>query len=179
MKSVELAKKIVELASEVKAIDPVILDLEGISSFTDFFVVCSASSDRQTRAICDKVEIELKKDSIYPTSVEGYDMGTWIVIDYFDVVLHVFTEELRKEYDLEGFWEKAKRVKIVQKATAKSKAAAKKSLWAKEETMKAVKTSPSKKVKTAAVVAKAKTKAKAVKSATAKTKKPSPVKKKK
>ncbi|MBF0492378.1 MAG: ribosome silencing factor [Deltaproteobacteria bacterium] len=136
----ELAKKITSLASEIKAIDPVILDLEGISSFTDFFVVCSATSDRQTRAICDKVEMDLKKEAIRPNSVEGYDQGAWIIVDYFDVVLHIFTEEVRKQYDLEGFWQKAKRVKTSQKKS-RPKASIKKI------SAKAKKVSPAKKKK--------------------------------
>lgn len=154
MDSLELAKRILKIAEDVKAINPVILDLKDISSFTDYFVIVSASSDRQTRAISDKVELELKKENIRPHSAEGYEQATWIVLDYFDVILHVFTEELRADYDLEGFWNKAKRVKIAapKKPAAKKKVATQAAVKSKTKKTapikKAVKKAPSK-VKTA------------------------------
>ncbi len=107
MESKILAKKISELAAEVKAVDIKILDLSKLSAFTDFFVVCTGSSNRQVCAIADKVVDELKKQDVRPNSKEGYEQGDWVLVDYSDVVLHVFSEESRKHYDLEGFWERA------------------------------------------------------------------------
>ncbi len=129
MDSLKLAQKIADLASEVKAIDIKILDLRKFSSFTDFFVVCSGTSDRQIRAIADKVILDLKKENVRPMSSEGFEQGDWILVDYADVVLHVFGEEARKHYDLEGFWnrvpslsgEKKPKKKSVKKKPVKSK----------------------------------------------------------
>src|SRR5262245_2525146 len=110
MKGLELAKSIAAHASKAKAIDLKILDLKSHSGFTDFFVIASATSDRQMRAICDRVVGELKKENLRPLSVEGYEHGQWILVDFADVILHVFTEESRAYYDLEGFWSRAPRV---------------------------------------------------------------------
>ena len=107
MNSLDLAKAIAEHASKAKALDLKILDLRKISSFADFFVIASATSDRQMRAICDRAVMELKKEGVRPLSLEGYEAGQWILADFADVILHVFTEESRAHYDLEGFWSKA------------------------------------------------------------------------
>lgn len=107
MDSQVLAKKIAAAAAELKALDIKILDLRQLSSFTDFFVVCSGGSDRQLRAIADRVIEETKKEGLRPTSKEGYEQGEWVLVDYSDVVLHIFTEAARAHYDLEGFWNRA------------------------------------------------------------------------
>ncbi len=125
MESLDLAKTIVKEASAVKAIDIKILDLRGLTSFTDFFVICSGTSDRQLRAIGDRVIEELKKEGLTPLSKEGYEQGQWVLIDYPGVVLHVFTEEARAHYDLEGFWEKAKRPRVSKSATTSRKTSVK------------------------------------------------------
>jgi ribosome-associated protein len=128
MKGLELAKSIAAHASKAKAIDLRILDLKDLSGFTDFFVIASATSDRQMRAICDRVVGELKKENIRSLSVEGYEYGQWILADFADVILHVFTEESRRHYDLEGFWFRARRVpfRSESRAAAPRKKAAKK-----------------------------------------------------
>lgn len=121
MDSKTLAKKIATIADKVKAIDIKILDLEKLSSFTDFFVITSATSSRQTRAIADNIIDELKKEGLPPHSYEGYNEGNWILIDYVDVVVHIFLEEIRTLYDLEGFWTKAKKVPLrVKKSETKT-----------------------------------------------------------
>ncbi len=107
MESIFLAKKISRLASEVKALDIKILDLRKFSSFTDFFVICGGSSNRQLRAVADKVMEELKKEGLRPVSKEGYEQGEWVLVDYADVVLHIMSESARQHYDLEGFWNRA------------------------------------------------------------------------
>lgn len=168
--ALELAKKIAKLTTETKAINPVILDLSGVSSFTDYFVVCSANSDRQTRAISDKVEIELKREAIRASSVEGYEQGAWIVLDFFDVVLHIFTQEVREQYNLEEYWKTAKKINWEDKPVRPKKtlpAKTKKPVKSKTVAKKAEK-KPVKKVVKNAVVKKVATKKSATKKTPAK-----------
>jgi ribosome-associated protein len=82
----------------------VILDMRPVCSYTDFFVVCTGQNPRQTRAIWNEVHEQLKRDGGYPQSVDGTDGATWIVADYLDVVLHVFTPDARAYYGLEDLW---------------------------------------------------------------------------
>lgn len=91
-----------------------ILDLHEISSFTDYFVVCSGHSDRQVQAIADSIVIQLKEDGFAPISVEGYREGRWVVVDFGDVVIHVFLDALRDYYDIEQLWQDARKVPIPQ-----------------------------------------------------------------
>ena len=91
-------------AIEKKALDPVLLELKGIASFTDYFLLCSGKSDRQVKAIAQGIEEALKKNGIQPLGREGVTEGKWILMDYEDVVVHIFTEPVRKFYDLEGLW---------------------------------------------------------------------------
>lgn len=130
MDSKILAQKIAGLVQEVKALNVQVLDLRGLSSFTDFFVICSGTSDRQIRSIADRVVLELKKESIRPLSEEGYEQGDWVLVDYADVVLHVFSETARTHYDLEGFWKRApylqEKKKKAKKEASKSKRTGKK-----------------------------------------------------
>jgi ribosome-associated protein len=91
-------------AIEKKALDPVLLELTGIASFTDYFLLCSGKSDRQVKAIAQGIEEALKKNGIQPLGQEGATEGKWILMDYEDVVVHIFTEPVRRFYDLEGLW---------------------------------------------------------------------------
>ncbi len=91
-----------------------VMDLRHLSTFTDYFVVCSGYSDRQVQAMADSIVIELKEDGFSPISVEGYREGRWIVVDYGDVVIHCFMDALREFYDLEQLWYDAKKVPIPQ-----------------------------------------------------------------
>ena len=113
---VSLAKAFlsVQAAANKKAETIKVLDLRNLSSFTDYFMVCSGQSDRQVQAIADSVTIELKEEGFNPISVEGYKDGRWVVIDYGDVVIHVFHDALRDYYDIEQLWFDAKRVQIPQ-----------------------------------------------------------------
>ena len=97
-------------AIEKKTQDPVLLELKGIASFTDYFLLCSGKSDRQVQAIAQGIEEVLKKKGIQPIGQEGMREGRWILIDYEDVVVHIFLEPVRKFYDLEGLWIDAPRV---------------------------------------------------------------------
>jgi ribosome-associated protein len=104
--SLEQARLIAGLAEEKLAQDIVILDMRPVCAYTDFFVVCSGQNPRQTKAIIDEVRYVLKKgDRLLPHSVDGENEGSWIVADYLDVVLHVFTPETRQYYRLEELWE--------------------------------------------------------------------------
>ncbi len=100
-------------ASEKKAIRLAVLDLRGIASFTDFFVVTSGANQRQVQAICDGIERELKKKlKVRPARIEGYTSAEWALLDYGDFVVHVFEEQARQFYDLERLWREAIRVPI-------------------------------------------------------------------
>src|SRR3989440_5305390 len=96
---------------EKKAEDISVLELEKNSgAFTDYFVVCSGSNPRQIQAISDEVEQRLAKTGLRPTHVEGYKQAEWVLLDYVDFVVHVFSEQARKYYDLERLWKSAKRL---------------------------------------------------------------------
>ena len=94
-----------------KALDISLLELEeGSGAFTDYFVICTGSNPRQIQAICDEVEHRLALAGNRPTHVEGYSQAEWVLLDYVDFVVHVFSQNARKFYDLERLWKSAKRV---------------------------------------------------------------------
>lgn len=97
-------KKAAELALERKASDVVVLDLRGISSATDFFVLASGSSDVQVRSIAEHIQVEMKSIGARPEHVEGLRAGSWVLLDYIDVVVHVFHSQAREFYQLETLW---------------------------------------------------------------------------
>jgi ribosome-associated protein len=102
---IEQARRIAGLAQEKLAEDVVILDMRPACSYTDFFVICTGRNARQTKAIWDEVHERLKHDErVLPQHVEGASEGSWIVGDYLDTVLHVFTPEARDYYRLEELW---------------------------------------------------------------------------
>jgi len=107
-----------------KAKDLVMLDLRGLSSVADFFIICSGSSHRQVTAIADFIQVDLKEKGIRPLSTEGKKEGHWVLLDYGHVILHVFYEPLREFYDLESLWIDAQRVNIdilIKKESAREK----------------------------------------------------------
>lgn len=106
----------VDAAEGRKATDVVALDLRGISSITDYFVICSGSSDTNVRAIADAVEEKLAAEGIKPFGVEGRSEGTWILLDYVDFVFHIFHHEKRAAFSLEELWSDAGRLE--QETTA-------------------------------------------------------------
>jgi len=99
-------------ALEKKAIDPVLIELRGTTSFTDYFLLCSGKSDRQVQAIAQGIEEALRKKGIRALGQEGTSGGKWILMDYEDVVVHVFLDPVRKFYDLEGLWIDAPRIDL-------------------------------------------------------------------
>jgi ribosome-associated protein len=107
-----VVRRAAELALERKSGDVIALDLRGISSATDYFVIGSGTSDIQVRAIADHVEEELKKEGHRPDHVEGRTGGTWVLLDYIDFVVHVFHAAAREFYQLEHLWGDAPRVQM-------------------------------------------------------------------
>ncbi|MGH3027654.1 MAG: ribosome silencing factor [Gaiellaceae bacterium] len=102
---IEHARRIAELAQEKLAADVVILDMRPVCSYTDYFVICTGQNPRQTKAIYDAVREEMKKaERLTPRTVAGEREASWIIADYLDVVLHVFTPEAREYYRLEELW---------------------------------------------------------------------------
>ena len=96
-----------------KGDDITVLELEkGSSAFTDFFVICSGSNPRQMQAISDEVEQQVTKAGMRPQSIEGYNQADWILLDYIDFIVHIFSESTRKFYDLERLWKSAKRFEL-------------------------------------------------------------------
>ncbi|MBW1860141.1 MAG: ribosome silencing factor [Deltaproteobacteria bacterium] len=104
----------VEAILDRKALDVVVLDLRGLVSFADIFIICSGRSHRQVSAIAESVEQDLKVKGIKSMGVEGLREGHWVLMDYGDVVIHIFYEPIRIFYDLEGLWSDAKRIRTEQ-----------------------------------------------------------------
>jgi ribosome-associated protein len=96
----------------MKALNVVVLDVHGLASFADTFIVCSGRSHRQVTAIAEFVQKDLKAKGIKPLGIEGLREGHWVLMDYGDVLIHVFYEPVRIFYDLEGLWSDAKRVEV-------------------------------------------------------------------
>ena len=95
-----------------KAVDVVVLDMRAIPSFTDFFLICTAQNQRQMRAVADAIEMALREDGRRPAHIEGNEQSEWILLDYFDMVVHVFTAEQRQFFGLERLWGAATRVPV-------------------------------------------------------------------
>ena len=108
-KSIELA---VRAAEDKKAQDITVLDLRSADGFTDFFVICSGTNSRQIRAIADGITEALAGTGSKPAHLEGYDRSEWVLVDYFDFIVHVFSPEMRAFYGLERLWGSAEHVEI-------------------------------------------------------------------
>ena len=105
-------KLVVAAALDKKALDVVALDLRKASAFTDFFVICTGGNLRQVKAIADGIEEALRARGLKPALVEGYSRGDWVLIDYFDFIVHIFSPATREFYSLERLWGDAKRIEI-------------------------------------------------------------------
>jgi ribosome-associated protein len=115
LSGLELARQCVWASQEKKALDPIILDLRKISTITDYLVICSAQSEPQIKAIANGVEQALKEGfERYPLAVDGFPTSQWIVIDYGDVMFHIFHEQKRAVYALEDLWSDAPQVSTLQ-----------------------------------------------------------------
>lgn len=109
--ALELARTIAHAVTEKKASDVVVLDVRGMASYADYLVLASAESERQVAAMADAVSELLKPRGVRPVSTEGHG-GSWVLLDYGDVVAHLFQADSRSFYDLEGLWSDAKRVAV-------------------------------------------------------------------
>lgn len=105
-------REAVRAAQDRKALELSLLDLQGHCSFADFFLICTGTSTRHTQAICDGIREQLERAGVTPTHVEGYPQAEWILLDYLDFVVHIFSERARHFYDLERLWRSALRVAV-------------------------------------------------------------------
>ncbi|HXU77472.1 MAG TPA: ribosome silencing factor [Methylomirabilota bacterium] len=121
MDSRKLALLCRELADNKKAEDIVVLDVREVSSVTDYFVIASGSSEPHLRAIVDEIEEKLREEhDVRPSAVDGTLQAAWIVLDYFDVIVHVMRTDVRERYDLETLWGDAPRVKVRKRLASKA-----------------------------------------------------------
>ena len=104
----------IEAAQGRKATGVIVLDLRMTAAFTDYFLICTGANARQVHAIADAVEEALKAKKVRPTHVEGYQRAEWILLDYFDFVVHVFSTHARQFYGLERLWGEASRIEIAE-----------------------------------------------------------------
>ncbi|MBA3269641.1 MAG: ribosome silencing factor [Acidobacteria bacterium] len=105
-------KTAVEAARGKKATEALVLDLRKTAAFTDFFLICTGSNPRQVHAIADGIEEALKAKKVRPTHVEGYQRAEWILLDYFDFVVHVFSTNARQFYGLDRLWGEAIKIEL-------------------------------------------------------------------
>jgi ribosome-associated protein len=113
LSSEELALRLAELSDAKGASEIVVLDMRGLASYTDLLAICTARNERQARAIVDDVRLRMKQEhGLLPGGVEGDGAAGWIVLDYLDAVLHVFTGEARERYRLEELWHEAPRLEL-------------------------------------------------------------------
>ena len=119
MRSRQKALLVADLALAKKAEDIVILDMRKISNITDFFIIATATSGRQAKTIADDIEQGLLNAEEVVSAVEGYQDSSWVIIDAYDVVAHIFNREIREFYNLEGLWGDAPRIKLWQKKNKK------------------------------------------------------------
>ncbi|MBI4497078.1 MAG: ribosome silencing factor [Chloroflexi bacterium] len=114
METADIARKVVEVAAEKQAADIVMLDLRGVCSFADYFVICSGTSPRQIRTITEEVEQSLKTEGVRLHHREGSEDTGWVLMDFGDVVVHVFYPREREYYGLERLWRQATPVVRIQ-----------------------------------------------------------------
>lgn len=114
----EFANRVAVIADENRAEDVVILDLRGICAVADYFVIATGTSERQMRAVADQIEAFGQTVGQRPYGISGYDSATWLLLDYVDVVIHLFEESRRKYYDLELLWGDAPRINWQRSASA-------------------------------------------------------------
>ena len=108
----KILKIAVNAADDKKAHDLVALDISEIASFANYFLFCTGDSSRQMQAIADEIEKQLKEVGVRPSHVEGYQNAEWILMDYFDLVIHIFSKNARVYYDLERLWRDGKKLEI-------------------------------------------------------------------
>jgi len=110
----EALKIAIKAVDDKKGIDVVALDIAAVATFADYFLLCSGDSSRQVQAIADEVEQRLAARGFRPAHVEGYNNAEWILMDYLDVVVHIFSRKARAYYDLERLWRDAKAIDVAK-----------------------------------------------------------------
>ena len=110
--SLQLAEDIASACSEAKAKDITVLNMEAVTYIADYFIIVSGKSDRQVQGIANKVIDLLQERGVKPHYIEGLEEGHWVILDFGDIILHVFYEETRKFYDIENLWTKAKKINL-------------------------------------------------------------------
>ena len=110
-------KQVLAVVQDKKALDTCVLEMKSVCSFTDYFLICSGTSSRHIRAVCDAIQESLKKAGSKPLHIEGYQPGEWILMDYVDFVVHIFSERSRSFYDLERLWRTATRISLDELST--------------------------------------------------------------
>ena len=114
LEAIEVARTAVEAASDKQAIDIVLLDVQGICSFADYFVICNGESERQIKTIYDEVGHVLKREGILPLHHEGTVDSGWLLLDFGGVIVHIFASLEREYYQLDGLWDRATPVVRIQ-----------------------------------------------------------------
>ena len=118
-------KDAVRACEDKKAEDLTILELDKTSgAFTDYFLICSGQNPRQIQAVSDEIELRLKREGVYPHNIEGYNQAEWVLLDYVDFVVHIFSQTARHYYDLERLWRTAKKMPPSQLAAKPRRRAA-------------------------------------------------------
>jgi ribosome-associated protein len=112
MTSLELAKEAAKILDSKKALELKIVGIRDISVLTDYFVFASGTSNTHVKALADEVEFELKKIGVETSHIEGYRSNSWVLLDYGNVIVHVFTDESRKFYDLDHLWQDGEPIDI-------------------------------------------------------------------
>jgi ribosome-associated protein len=110
----DLAVRIAEIIAETPAAETVVLDIHGLSSFADYFVICSGENERQLRAISEAITMRLAESGLRPHRVEGTPASGWVVLDYGDAIVHVFDVDQRAYYRLEALWAEAPTLLVIQ-----------------------------------------------------------------
>ncbi|MDA3901937.1 MAG: ribosome silencing factor [Desulfuromusa sp.] len=115
MQAIETALLAVEFALDKKAMNLKLFDVRGLSSLTDYLLLASGRSDRQVQAIAENIRTDFKhQHDVVPLAIEGMDQGRWVLLDYGEIMVHVFQQSVREFYDLEGLWSEAPEVELVQ-----------------------------------------------------------------
>ncbi|MDP6528170.1 MAG: ribosome silencing factor [Gemmatimonadota bacterium] len=122
MDPTRLARRAARLALEKKARDVRVLDLQELTSVVDHFVICSADSDVQVKAIATHIQETMKQEGSRVWQIEGYDAGRWVLLDYVDVVVHVFYTDTRDFYSLETLWGDAKTIEVEEEGETRESA---------------------------------------------------------
>jgi len=120
MKAIEKARLCLDIIEERKAIDPILMEVSRLTSFTDYFLVASGASTRQVQAMSQHMARRLRDQGFKTFGIEGEQEGHWVLMDYGDVVIHIFYQPVREFYDLEGLWTEAPRVEIDEKKKKKT-----------------------------------------------------------